>query len=98
MAILRCNIQKTNDMKLVRQDFTMDFLRFLVETYGFTIQRSYRKIAADTGSISFVAVQHHILKLEAMGIITIENKGTRYQVLHISEDKFNEYVKPCQQD
>lgn len=76
----------------------MDFLRFLVETYGFIIQRSYRKIAADAGSISFVAVQHHILKLEKMGIITIENKGERYQVLHISVDKYNKVVKVWQQD
>lgn len=77
-------------MNLVKQNFTLDFVKCLVELYGYDIQKSYRKIAEDLKSISHTTVQHHVLKLETMGIITIENKGSLKQILHISSDKFND--------
>lgn len=85
-------------MNLVKQNFTLDFVKCLVELYGYDIQKSYRKIAEDLKSISHTTVQHHILKLESMGIITIENKGNIKQTLHISFEKLKEMMKVWQQD
>lgn len=82
---------------LVRQNFTMDFVKCLVELYGYDIRKSYRKIAGDLKTISHTTVQHHILKLEGMGVITVENKGGLQQTLHISSEKLNEMMKIWQQ-
>lgn len=80
-------------MILVKQNFTLDFIKCLIELYGFDIQKSYRKIAEDLKTVSHTTVQHHVLKLEKMGIITIENKGNIKQVLHISSKKLNEVLE-----
>ena len=85
-------------MNLVKQNFTFDFVKCLIERYGYDIQKPYRKIAEELKVISHSTVQHHILKLERMGIITIENKGSKTQILHISANKLNEAVKIWQQD
>lgn len=80
-------------MILVKQNFTLDFIKCLIELYGFDIQKSYRKIAEDLKTVSHTTVQHHVLKLEKMGIITIENKRSIKQVLHISSKKLNEVLE-----
>lgn len=77
-------------MNLVKQNFTRDFAKCLIELYGYDIQKSYRKIAEDLKTISHTTVQHHVLKLEKMGVITIDNKGNIKQTLHISLKKFND--------
>lgn len=80
-------------MILVKQNFTLDFIKCLIELYGFDIQKSYRKIAEDLKTVSHTTVQHHVLKLEKMDIITIENKRSIKQVLHISSKKLNEVLE-----
>ena len=80
-------------MILVKQNFTLDFVKCLIGLYGYDIQKSYRKIAEDLKAISHTTVQHHVLKLEKMGIITIENKGNIKQTIHISSKKLNDIIE-----
>lgn len=80
-------------MKLIKQDVTINFLQWLISSYGYDVSRSYREMAADAGSICFMTVKYHVSKLENMGVIAIENKGTGKQVLHISVEKAKKLVQ-----
>lgn len=85
-------------MQLKKQNFTADFAKCIVGLYGDTVQKSYRSIAQDLGTISFTTVKHHMDKLESLGIVTIENKGNRQQVFHISINQLNKMMEVWQQD
>lgn len=85
-------------MNLVRQNFTLDFVRCLIDIYGCHINKSYREMAKDLKTISHTTVQHHILKLEKLGVISIENKSKKNQALHISLDKLKEMERVWRQD
>ena len=62
------------------------FLKWFITTYGYESKCTYRQIAVDTGRICFMTVKHHLINLENMGVLQIENKGTRHQVLHILKE------------
>lgn len=64
-------------------NMSLMFLKWFIMTYGYESKRTYRQIASDTGRICFMTVKHHLVNLEKMGVLQIENKGTRHQVLHI---------------
>lgn len=85
-------------MNLVKQNFTLDFVRCLIDIYGYHINKSYREMAKDLKTISHTTVQHHILKLEKLGVISIENKSKKNQTLYISFDKLKEMERVWQQD
>ncbi len=85
-------------MSLLRQNFTSDFVRCLIDTYGCHINKSYREMAKDLKVVSHATVQHHILKLETLGVITIENKSSKRQTLHISLSNLKEMERVWQQD
>lgn len=71
-------------MDFIKQpSMSLMFLKWFITTYGYESKRTYRQIAADTGRICFMTVKHHLVNLEKMGVLQIENKGTRHQVLRI---------------
>lgn len=74
------------------------FLKWFVTTYGYESKRTYRQIAADTGRICFMTVKHHLVNLEKMGALQIENKGTRHQVLHILKENADMVLSEWQLD
>lgn len=74
-------------MKFTTQlNMSLVFLKWFISTYGYESKSSYRQIAADTGRVCFMTVKHHLSNLEKMGVLQIENKGTRHQVLHILKE------------
>lgn len=68
------------------------FLKWFISTYGYESKNTYRRIAADTGRICFMTVKHHLVNLEKMGVLQIENKGTRHQVLHILKENADKMI------
>ncbi len=68
------------------------FLKWFITTYGYESKRTYRQIAADTGRICFMTVKHHLVNLEKMGVLQIENKGTHHQVLHILKENVDKMI------
>lgn len=72
------------------------FLKWFIATYGYESKRTYRQIAEDTGRVCFMTVKHHLVNLEKMGVLQIENKGTHHQVLHILKDNAEKVIKEWQ--
>ena len=79
-------------------NMSLMFLKWFIATYGYKTNRSYRQIASDTGRVCFMTVKHHLVNLEKMGVLQIENKGTRCQVLHILKENADKALSEWQLD
>lgn len=73
-------------------NMSLMFLKCFIATYGYERRQTYRQIATDTGRICFMTVKHHLVNLERMGVLQIENKGTHRQVLHILKDNADKMI------
>lgn len=63
----------------------------VVEAYGYDFSVSYKQIGKYIG-VSYECVRLHFVKLEKVGLISIEHSSTRKLVCHINEDKVNELL------
>lgn len=79
-------------MELKRQDLTIDLLRFMVENYGYAFRKAYRAIAKDTKSLSHMGVKNVIDRLEGMGVLKVEGRGTAAQRIVMFEEKVKEVL------
>jgi predicted ArsR family transcriptional regulator len=63
------------------------FLRELVKMYGYIIQETYKDMAKKLGGINYGTVRNHLLALEAIGVLKIENKSKYNQVYYLDRKK-----------
>lgn len=66
------------------------FVEKLVKSYGYRVQDTYKEIARKIGGMSYGTVRNHLLRLEKLEYIQIENRGKYHQVYNLNADKIKE--------
>lgn len=69
------------------KDQTFGFLVWLYNTYGTTVQATYKEIAKVNGKLCYGTIRLRLLELEKNGYLTIENQGKWHQVYKLDEGK-----------
>jgi hypothetical protein len=72
--------------------YTVGFLAWLIQRYGYTVKGTYRKIAKKNGYISYSTVRLYLIELQEHGIVTVNRENKLKPVYTIDKLKAKQYV------